>query len=381
MNQPISRRRLTRVAVFAMTILMAIQFFDSVPEHVMVTTQETITTKKNASKCFPIRGSSGGKWVQDTSYAASLPYYQADASFFSPTTSSTPYYPPSTYRWQDRKIDIDHNKNNGNSEISSTSCQTQVCTRHGFCQELERLGVTRVFMVGDSLTGLQTTSLRYLLNETDPLSRKPRTTIACSQQFSFRLQFVRNDKLRTSTKSGQCVGGICNSWTDKYLSNWNNNNNNNNSTATTTTNAQRTLFIANFGPHIHEKITFQLRMQDFFNWMVQHLSDSTDIIVFRTSVPGHYQCTRDAHPLANDTQFFLGNDHYDWNKMQSYNEFAIELLESANHPNWHILDVFPMTILRPDGHLDPPRDCLHYHLPGPPDWWNHLLYSQLQDLE
>lgn len=25
------------------------------------------------------------------------------------------------------------------------------------------------------------------------------------------------------------------------------------------------------------------------------------------------------------------------------------------------------------------NDCLHYYLPGPPDWWNHLLVTWLAD--
>lgn len=51
-----------------------------------------------------------------------------------------------------------------------------------------------------------------------------------------------------------------------------------------------------------------------------------------------------------------------------------------------LLDVFPVTILRPDGHRSAPQkcigcptdDCLHYILKGPPDWWNHLLFSNLK---
>ncbi|KAL7538462.1 hypothetical protein ACHAXR_008572 [Thalassiosira sp. AJA248-18] len=39
-----------------------------------------------------------------------------------------------------------------------------------------------------------------------------------------------------------------------------------------------------------------------------------------------------------------------------------------------------MTILRPDGHRTPNKDCLHYLLPGPVDWWNHLLFSNLLEL-
>eukprot|EP00957_Ditylum_brightwellii_P123535 9419245-Ditylum_brightwellii.AAC.1 len=57
-----------------------------------------------------------------------------------------------------------------------------------------------------------------------------------------------------------------------------------------------------------------------------------------------------------------------------------------------LLDVYPMTVQRPDGHVssgecaDCPgaegfaKDCLHYFLPGPPDWWTHLMYNHLLDL-
>ena len=48
-----------------------------------------------------------------------------------------------------------------------------------------------------------------------------------------------------------------------------------------------------------------------------------------------------------------------------------------NQPD--ILDVMPMTLLRPDGHRTwiRPADCLHYALPGVPDWWNHALQAKL----
>ena len=39
------------------------------------------------------------------------------------------------------------------------------------------------------------------------------------------------------------------------------------------------------------------------------------------------------------------------------------------------LDVDEMTRTRPDGHLGPPGDCLHYCLPGVIDYWTLLLAS------
>ena len=47
--------------------------------------------------------------------------------------------------------------------------------------------------------------------------------------------------------------------------------------------------------------------------------------------------------------------------------------------HWHLLDTYTMTALRPDGHLRPPADCLHYQLPSVVDWWHHLLATLLAD--
>jgi hypothetical protein len=59
-------------------------------------------------------------------------------------------------------------------------------------------------------------------------------------------------------------------------------------------------------------------------------------------------------------------------------------------PNIELLDPWFMTILRPDGHLSgmdagrscelSTEECMLYSLPGPVDWWNHLLISQLKDI-
>jgi hypothetical protein len=116
--------------------------------------------------------------------------------------------------------------------------------------------------------------------------------------------------------------------------------------------------------------------------------DSQDLLIFRTTVPGHFNCSRNDSPYQDASRFreTLGSDHYDWGLVESYNEYAKEVFTAKcrERPEkcrkWLILDVFPMTILRPDGHSNPPVDCLHYLLPGAPDWWNHLLYSNLRDL-
>ena len=54
----------------------------------------------------------------------------------------------------------------------------------------------------------------------------------------------------------------------------------------------------------------------------------------------------------------------------------------------HALDVYPMSILRRDGHVggkdcrqcSVANDCFYYSLPGPSDWWNHLMLSNIVDM-
>lgn len=53
---------------------------------------------------------------------------------------------------------------------------------------------------------------------------------------------------------------------------------------------------------------------------------------------------------------------------------AKEIIERAR---FIFLDVDTMLSLRPDGHMGPPRDCLHYSIPGPLDVVFHLFYNTI----
>jgi hypothetical protein len=111
--------------------------------------------------------------------------------------------------------------------------------------------------------------------------------------------------------------------------------------------------------------------------LMDTIRHGNDIIFFRTTVPGHVHCGNHHIPLSNHSQF-EATSQFSWNKFELYNEYARQRVR--NNSDWFELNVNPMTVLRPDGHR-PPRDCLHYMLPGPPDWWNHLMYSNLVDIQ
>mmetsp|Transcript_11975 Transcript_11975/g.27708 ORF Transcript_11975/g.27708 Transcript_11975/m.27708 type:complete len:104 (+) Transcript_11975:2-313(+) len=85
-----------------------------------------------------------------------------------------------------------------------------------------------------------------------------------------------------------------------------------------------------------------------------------------------------------------------WEMYETFNDFVVRYLDARSKRQRHepnpsgvhmeVLDVHPMTILRQDGHVgldsnvEGVPDCLHYSLPGPVDFWNHLMYSNLKDL-
>lgn len=109
---------------------------------------------------------------------------------------------------------------------------------------------------------------------------------------------------------------------------------------------------------------------------------------------GHENCTDEKKPVDPLTSFQefrdiyhdgKGTDRwYGWNLFDNYNQcmeaevVKINRDRSWNGPKFELLDVYWMTALRRDGHPSN-VDCLHYLLPGPPDWWNHLFYSNLRE--
>jgi len=137
--------------------------------------------------------------------------------------------------------------------------------------------------------------------------------------------------------------------------------------------------------HIDTLQRYQQHLTNFVH-TVENMSRPMDFFVYRTSVPGHGNCTESTTvPLANASEFArLHVPRYQWHLVDGFNNYTKQTFSHLRNykgkNNWMVLDVNPMTILRPDGHLEPPRDCLHYKLPGPNDYWNHLLYSNLLDI-
>ena len=263
---------------------------------------------------------------------------------------------------------------------------------------------------GDSLAYMQFVSMHMLLGvkRRDPYWFEPVYLRVKCDEFAlsdFDLQFFRNDHLDPSGldctsaySTGQCTcmgrslgfgqhaNVTCQPWfnPNKDLKG----------------NEARTLWILNSGAHSGGMQQFKKILDTAYATALRLVKGHADIVIFRTTPPGHPDCGNFTRPFSNKKEAMLkappGKEGYNWNLHELYDKVLKSLLFDKaqggrdNLPRLEtlrslrgrgglvLLDVVPMTILRGDGHR-PPRDCLHYRLPGVADYWNHLLISALSN--
>ena len=151
--------------------------------------------------------------------------------------------------------------------------------------------------------------------------------------------------------------------------------------------------VGGVGPHFQAISTFDEHLENFINLIKVIPDKNKDIIWLRSVLPGHENCTDEStpiNPLSNFQEFRkIYRDGmsrwHGWDKHALYNQrleaevIKIKRDEFWTGPQVDLFDIHWMTALRRDGHPSE-KDCLHYLLPGPPDWWNHLFYSNLKEL-
>eukprot|EP01060_Flectonema_neradi_P017804 TRINITY_DN24644_c0_g1_i1.p1 TRINITY_DN24644_c0_g1~~TRINITY_DN24644_c0_g1_i1.p1 ORF type:complete len:425 (+),score=65.11 TRINITY_DN24644_c0_g1_i1:166-1440(+) len=122
------------------------------------------------------------------------------------------------------------------------------------------------------------------------------------------------------------------------------------------------------------------------------------VVVFRTNYAGHPECQNYDKPLTEPLPrpYPKKWEKYNWESIPSRNKRATGIFKRAGA---FILNIEPMTSLRPDGHISVwhPKnylwkgtnatkitsdeatavDCLHYCVPGPMDAWSVLLLNLL----
>jgi len=380
--------------------------------------------------CMYVRGKIG-TWIEDlqnahsAQYSSNLRHYSGQSEIIfkrkasKGKTGGIKYRPSSTYRWvETHSVDLSEPQ----VPREPDGCEVELITLDNLCTLLQAMDIRKIFLVGDSLMLQQAQSLWMLLEQedqlTEPGSSNPNFTklVICpnhaegnNEPFQFKYQFIRNDYLVESDNPvdigkhiQNCGNSYCYPWFEAYKADQ----------------GIRNLIIANTGLHVTVADEFRKHFHDFVQNIDLFQQEKTslqknDIVMFRTSVPGHFGCEIPSLTPFSDyteyTKFVKSNkqsilDKYGWNNVFEYNDEVAASLYKRRNMDWssrrqvnpnpgkkaliEILDILPMTILRRDGHIGdefkpdlvPVGDCLHYALPGPIDWWNHLLYSNIKDI-
>mmetsp|Transcript_76099 Transcript_76099/g.236211 ORF Transcript_76099/g.236211 Transcript_76099/m.236211 type:complete len:350 (-) Transcript_76099:65-1114(-) len=309
----------------------------------------------------------GGSWVRIADPVKNPPvYYNATAlreaagdaqRDFTPTAEE-PYLPATLWDW----VPFDSN------------CSFVKMQRATFCSAMERYGLRRLFVVGDSISYMMVQSLWKLVDGEGDVGSQVSwdmwkgKTISVDKQIAcpagdVQLRFVRNDRLTKTTYFQDC-GDYCFPWWDEYVQS-----------------KQPTLLLVNTGLHRHVFKEFQGDVSTFLSQMVNTTEQRPgDKVVYRLGLPGHESCWDHKEPFKSKDEFKLGflAEVYAWKFAPDQNKYVKNVARNKRQTtklNVRILDVYDMTIQRPDGHRG--SDCLHYYLPGVVDWWNHLLVTEL----
>lgn len=136
------------------------------------------------------------------------------------------------------------------------------------------------------------------------------------------------------------------------------------------------LLILNTGAHIHNLGFYKTIIDEVVDYVKDHFNG---YVVYRTTSPGHPKCWLYPGPIEDENFRFKYEDEYrkvfTWDLIEDFNNYAAGKFQKIGAK---ILRGDQITKNRPDGHRG--RDCLHYFLPGPVDWWNKLLYSIFRDM-
>ena len=307
--------------------------------------------------------------------------YRSAANSSGGCVAKLPHAEPSLWRWA--------------SAGASPPCSLRPVTLSGWCDAMSNLGLSRTMYVGDSLQMDAAMSMDFLLSlPTTSAKRNIGWTYLskfnCGPSLATQeLRIIRNDwlsdpligrrcsKCECMTKNWHASTDHCVPFLSEYLAG-----------------NRSTLLFVNVGVHAHSVADFRSAVESFVDELALATNGTSvksdrdlgrDHLVFRTTVPGHAGCGSARAPLEEAPLNI--STAYDWNLIPDYNrEASIAINDAyARLPlQFHVLDVMPMTLLRPDGHLGPhdkvKEDCLHYQMPGVPDWWNAALLAFLEAL-
>jgi len=334
------------------------------------------------NKCLSRTGVNG-TWIQDWDFARDHgqyhrwvypngPYVARRDRLFKPSPDS-PYPWRTSWKWH---------------SDADADCQVNIMTHEKLCKVLFDLNVNQILFYGDSLTESMYTAFMNKLG--DNVHVKPggyEGSIVCTKNDGGNSSSLRYEinVLHERDKGGNAfphsprgVYEISNI-SQAFISN--------------TSLSESAIGIFNIGAHYHNFSHYREDM-DIMLQSLSLLNRPQDIYFFRSTSPGHEGCEPrnrnfdwtkglQVTPLKSYKEYHVSSNKFDWDKFEHNNAYTKQLIATHNKEGRgapiHFLDIYNMTVLRHDGHAAP-ADCLHYHNPGPVDWWNHLLFTYLEHL-
>lgn len=246
-------------------------------------------------------------------------------------------------------------------------CSLQSFHPEAFCQVLKN---QNILFVGDSITHLHVNSLWHLMNSTGESYAQylhGNTLLPTGELLirkicggKLKISYARSDLLTVGTDIFRKGTTVAVPWT-VHLNEY-------------------AIIVLNAAAHFHAIPPYKTAIERVTTYLKENYNGT---IVYRTSPRGHLGCKRDSKVIPTDTSldaspYFSGSRKYNryYSRFHEFNRIAPSHFKHLN--NSIILDVARMTEYRPDSHLKPPKDCLHYILPGAIDQWNWLLFNALK---
>ena len=271
-------------------------------------------------------------------------------------------------------------------------CSLPRMNRSAMCTVLARLRLRRIFMVGDSLEYARAQSLWKLVGGwPEPRQHGPTDgkvlgpyKLDCNASNlgpDVTFQFVFNARLRNNTHTEQNLTKqnlhdpqsdacyICIPWVEAFRA----------------SHAPTLLLTSLAGSHHHSVSDYEGSLGRFFDTLLASVRAS-DVVVLRSNSNGQSNCTTYKRPFHDTSEFVLSREGpYNWDLFPVYDALNQLYVRrnlnrvAAQGATLRYLDVWPMSVLRPDARMGL-HDCLHFAIPGLPDWWNHLQLAQLESL-
>jgi hypothetical protein len=123
-------------------------------------------------------------------------------------------------------------------------------------------------------------------------------------------------------------------------------------------------------------------LRELLPFLQKYTSARDTMLVYRNTPSGHPYCANNTLPLQYPLPYNW--DSYETPFMRNWGRFDHQndiIGDGMRQIKALVLDAYTPTILRPDRHAEPNRDCLHYLIPGPADTWMYLLYNIMRQVD